>query len=358
MSPSDTGKCPRPSCMEVVFLDVGHGCCTVIVTPHQRRVVLVDCNAGAGPGTIRYLERSQLPLPDVICISHLHDDHVAGFAAIFRHLIEKRVGVERVYTNYAGHTSRKRSRDGGQAVVQQLRDLLDGEGNRLRDFHSSEDPYELDGLILTVLHPDKFDLRNHQDRDEMHNELSGVLRVTYGKSSVLLPGDIEGWAASCLLSRHTPLQLRAQLLLFPHHGAGWEHNSPAGATTTRHGIDVVSPSVFVSAVAPTWTVLSVGSNNDGSWSSYEHPCQDVLDLLRSWHREQGSGFVCTEATPRCDTTICERARSELPAGAIRVPCGGSIRFSLDTDGSVNMDPTAQSEWERVVERLPQPQCRG
>lgn len=358
MSQSATVTSEKPSCMEVVFLDVGHGCCTIIVTPHQRRVVLVDCNAGAGPGTLRHLQESHLPPPDVICISHLHDDHVAGFAAIFRHLIERNIRVERVYTNYAGHTSRKRSPDGGQAVMHQLRDLLDGEAARLRGFHSDETSFELDDLTLTVLHPDSFDLPNHHDRDDMHNELSGVLRVTYGKSSVLLPGDIEGWGASCLLSKRDPAELRAQLLLFPHHGAGWEHKTSGGVAATKHGHEVVSPVAFVRAVAPTWTVLSVGSDNDGSWSSYGHPRPDVLELLRSWHRENGGGFVCTEVTARCDRSLAERARIGATAGPLQVRCGGSIRFLLGTDGSVGMDATLQSEWERAVHTLPHPQCRS
>jgi len=339
--------------MEVAFLDVGHGCCTVIVTPHQRRVVLVDCNAGAGPKTMRYLEESRLPLPDVICISHLHHDHVAGFADIFRHLIERGIYVERVYTNYVGHTGHKNSKEGGQAVVQQLRDLLDNEQDRGRDFRCAEAPYELDGVTLTVLHPNWFDLAEHQDRDDMLNDLSGVLRVNYGKASVLLPGDIAGWAASCLLSRHQPAMLGAQLMLFPHHGAGWEHTTPAGAPRTQHGQAIVPPSEFIRAVAPTWTVLSVGSDNGGSWSSYGHPRQGVLDLLREWHDSNGGGFVCTEVTPRCSSTVCDDGRG-LP---IRVPCGGSIRFYVRTDGSVKMDPMLQSDWQRVVDEFPHPQCR-
>ncbi len=84
MSQSDTAECQKPPDMKVAFLDVGHGCCTVIVTPHRRRVVLVDCNAGAGPRTISYLNENGLPLPDIMYISHMHDDHVAGFANIFR----------------------------------------------------------------------------------------------------------------------------------------------------------------------------------------------------------------------------------------------------------------------------------
>ena len=268
-------------------------------------------------------------------------------------MINRDIAVEKVYTNYVGYTSRR----GGQAVVDQLRDLLDGQDDRLRDFRSDEAPYELDGITLTVLHPGKFDLNEHQDRDDMLNDLSGVLQVSYGESSVLLPGDIEGWAASYLLSCK-PAELDAQLMLFPHHGAGWKHTTPAGKPRTQHNLTIVSPSEFIKAVAPTWTVLSVGSDNDGSWSTYGHPAQAMLDLLREWHRGNGGGFVCTEVTRRCDSTVCEDAQTDSGGGAVRVPCGGSIRFNLGPDGAVSIDPAIQSEWERVVEGLPHPQCRS
>jgi len=344
--------------MEVAFLDVGQGCCTIIVTPSERRVILVDCNAGAGPRTMRYLEESALPLPEVICISHLHHDHVAGFAAIFGHLIQREIRVERVYINPVGHTGKKSTKNGGQAVVQQLRDLLDGQTDRLRDFQTHEAPYQVDGVKLTVLHPDKFDLHEHQDRDDMLNNLSGVLQVSYGESSVLLSGDIEGWAASCLLSQYKPAQLGARLVLFPHHGAGWEHITSVGASATQHGLKIVSPTAFIKAVAPTWTVVSVGSENDGSWASYGHPGQPVLDLLQEWHRKDGGGFVCTEVTRRCDRTVCEHARAVPEARPFRVPCAGSIRFDLGSDGSVSIDPTVHTEWQRVVDGLGRPQCRS
>ncbi len=356
MTQSRIGTCDRQAHMEVVFLDVGHGCCTIVVTPRERRVVLVDCSAGAGPRTIRYLDARALRSPDVICISHLHDDHVAGFANIFLHLIQSERHVERVYTNYVGSTSRKGSSNGGQAVVQQLRDLLDGEDERLRDFRSDEASYELDGVILTVLHPSKFDLHEHQDRDDMLNNLSGVLRLDYGKSSVLLPGDIEGWAASRLVSQEPP-RLNASLMLFPHHGAGWDHLTPSGAKKRQHEQEIVSPSDFIRAVGPSWTVLSVGSDNAGNWEHYGHPRQPVLDLLRHHHAGRG-GFACTEVTPRCDDDARPHVQDASSRVPVAVPCGGSIGFDLGADGSVVMHPRIQQEWQSVVDKLPHPQCRS
>ena len=335
--------------MEVIFLDVGHGCCTIIVTPRDHSVIMVDCKFGAGPAALSYLSRMDLGDPTAFFISHLHEDHVAGFADIFRKLIERKATVKRVYSNCVGHTTRKRTRLGGQAVFDQMRDLLDDDAQKLRLFCTTESPWSCDKITFRILHPESFDLHQHQDRDEMLNELSGVLRIEFGRSSVLLPGDVQGWAVSRLVRRNGA-SLRSSLLLFPHHGAAWEDCDPAGRRVVVMGEEVVSPDVLVQAVAPTWTVLSVGTDNDGHWDEWHHPSRGTLANLRRWHGtdEDGSkGFVCTEATPHC----------EMPILCSPVRCGGDLRFRLYENGCVELANPKYGSWQEVVSSLATPQCK-
>lgn len=333
--------------LEVTFLDVGHGCCTIIATPRSRSVIMVDCKSGAGPSALRYLRDRGLDDPSAFFVSHLHDDHVAGFADVFRKLAERGVHVKRVYANYVGKTTWKRSRRGGQAVVDQMRDLLDSDESRLHDFRSSERAWQTDGVTFRVLHPGKLDLHEHQDRDDMLNELSGVLRVDFGQSSVLLPGDIEGWAASKLV-RTARDDLRSSIFLFPHHGAGWEHTGPSGSPLVAHNERIVPPSALVRAVAPTWTVISVGSDNDGNWLKWRHPSASILDHLRRWHATPPGEFICTEATPHC--------ADGAPGGAQHVQCGGHIRFRLYRDGSIDLNLPDRVSWRDTIARFRSPQC--
>ncbi len=334
--------------MEVTFLDVGHGCCTVIVSPKQRAVTIVDCKGGPGAKAISYLRAHDLGDPSLVFISHLHDDHVAGFADVFRYLRRQRVEVKRVYSNYAGHTSRKRSASGGQAVMDQLRELLGDDNARLQEFTNSAVPYTDDGLTFTILHPDRFDLLSHQDRDDMLNDLSGVLRVGFGQSSVLLPGDIEGWGASKMIRTVGNEAVSSSLLLFPHHGAGWEHETAEGTPRTRHQEVLRPPKVFVDAIGPTWTVVSVGSDNDGNWDSWEHPSPLVLSVLRRWHSQTSGGFICTEVTRHCAPAM---ARNQT-----NVPCGGHVRFRLYRDGGIELVEPNAVEWRRRKALWKCPQC--
>ena len=335
--------------MEVIFLDVGHGCCTIIVTPTARSVIMVDCKSGEGPTALDYLRRNGLGDPTAFFISHLHDDHVAGFADIFSKLTEKNTRVERVYSNCVGRTTRKRSRFGGQAVVDQMRDLLDDDQERLPPFCSAELPWSRDEITFSILHPDRFDLNQHQDREEMLNELSGVLRIEYGKASVLLSGDIQGWAVSRLIHR-SAASLRSSLLLFPHHGAAWDHCDSEGRSVVVMGEKVESPDALVHAVAPMWTVLSVGTDNDGHWDQWQHPSLETFECLRRRHgtgKERSKGFACTEATPHCDMAIsCSPGR-----------CGGNLRFRLYENGCVELADPEYESWQEVVSFLTTPQCR-
>jgi competence protein ComEC len=82
-----------------------------------------------------------------------------------------------------------------------------------------------------------------------------VLRLSWGKTSFLLTGDIEAEAEALLLRSGKPLQ--AHVLKVAHHGSG-------GSSTAE----------FLQAVHPTFAVISVGDENLAG-----HPAQEVPDRL-------------------------------------------------------------------------------
>ena len=84
------------------------------------------------------------------------------------------------------------------------------------------------------------------------NELSCVLRVEAGGSSILLTGDIELRAEARLGERRA--DVRSDVLLVPHHGS----RTSSGAA-------------FIAAVAPRLAIVSAGYRN-----RFGHPTADVL----------------------------------------------------------------------------------
>jgi beta-lactamase superfamily II metal-dependent hydrolase len=104
-----------------------------------------------------------------------------------------------------------------------------------------------------VLHPGETLLAGTRS-DDNNNGL--VLRLTYGRASFLLAGDLETEGEMALF-RQGDLPLDSTVLKVAHHGA-------KQATSLR----------FLQAVTPQIAVISVGTGN-----RFGHPSEEVLQRL-------------------------------------------------------------------------------
>lgn len=110
-----------------------------------------------------------------------------------------------------------------------------------------------DGVRIEVFHPPPELLRG--TGSDVNNN-SVVLKVTMGRASLLLTGDIEEEGERALLASGQPL--RSLVLKAPHHGA-------ATSLTPR----------FLREVSPQLAIISVGENRFG------HPAPETLAKLSS-----------------------------------------------------------------------------
>jgi competence protein ComEC len=116
----------------------------------------------------------------------------------------------------------------------------------------------------------------YSNPDTAKNDDSLVVRLAYGKGSVLLEGDAE-WASEVdMLLQHRVA--RSTLLKVGHHGS---------KTSTAPA--------FLAAVSPREAVISVGKHN-----TFGHPRWEVLDRLERAHvqtwrtdREGAETFLIT-----------------------------------------------------------------
>ena len=102
-----------------------------------------------------------------------------------------------------------------------------------------------------MLHPLAADYDNDKAKP---NALGCTLKVSLGAQAILLPADI-GVPQEARLLASDPEQLRATVLLAPHHGSGTS-SSPA----------------FLQAVQPQVALFQVGYRN-----RYGHPKPEVFD---------------------------------------------------------------------------------
>ena len=225
--------------LHVYFFDVGQGDSTLIVTPKGRQI-LVDGGPDAESATSALaatLPRGDRSL-DMVVLTHLDADHSRGLLRVLDHyrVASVLVGLE--------HTK--------SALYPQWRSQLEREGPTPIPVRTGHRIILEPDLSLEVLTPPETPIGGSV-ADQNNNGV--VLRLVYGKTSILLAADIEMKAES-YLSRHS-LLLNSAVLKVPHHGS---------KTSTT--------SAFLARVDPVAVVVSVGKAN-----SFGHPHPEVVDRL-------------------------------------------------------------------------------
>ncbi len=196
---------------DLVLLDVGQGLSLLVRT--RQHDLLYD----AGPAVPRGLDLGEaVVLPalraygvaqlDAMVLSHGDNDHAGGAGAVARGMATARVFAPAGWAR-AGMTPCRT----GQA-------------------------WTWDGVTFSFLHP-------APHFPYLGNESSCVLRVQAQGASALLPGDI-GRHVEARLAKRPPDQVRADVLLVPHHGS-----------------DTSSSLDFIAAVRPSLGLVAVGTGN-------------------------------------------------------------------------------------------------
>jgi competence protein ComEC len=208
--------------MQVTFADVGAGNAALVRLPDGRRWLL-DTGPRAGspgwvPDVVSVVQRSGFGRLDVLALTHGHDDHTSGAAAVL-----DRVGAAQVWAPLAGRGERPlpvvaRFRTSGGVVVAPRCGAWELSG----------------GVRLEVVHP-----CGRGDGLLSENDRSLVVRLSLGSVSLLLPGDIERETEERLVSRVPGL--RATVLELPHHGSD--------TSSSEALLDAVRPVVAVASCA-------------------------------------------------------------------------------------------------------------
>jgi competence protein ComEC len=238
-----------PGQLELTAVDVGQGDSLLVVFPDGRRM-LVD---GGGIPTFGGRTRSQLDIGedvvapylwdrslrsiDVIAVSHAHEDHAGGLAALIADFRPKEL--------WTGATP-------DDPVWEAVRTAAVRNGARIVPL-TAPARFVFGGALLDVLAP----APDYMPADTPKNNDSLVLRANYGRHSFLLTGDAEKQIEWGMLDRGETV--RADVLKVGHHGS---HTS--------------STEEFLRAVAPMYAVISAGFEN-----SYGHPHRDVVDRLQN-----------------------------------------------------------------------------
>ncbi len=239
-----------PGVMEVTAIDVGQGDSIFIVGP-DGSTMLLDAGGPVGgvteaaEATSRFDIGEEVVSPylwsrrfrrlDVLALSHAHSDHMGGMPAVMRNFRPRELWV-----------SIDPNSDAYRALLSEAKDL----GVQVRHFYAG-DQLAWGGTRVTILAPET----GYSNPREPVNNDSLVMRMQYGKSSVLLEGDAEAPSEREMLAHGRVAAVT--LLKVGHHGSR--------TSTTQE---------FLDAAAPKDAVVSVGRGN-----TFGHPRYEVIERM-------------------------------------------------------------------------------
>jgi len=219
----------------IKVLDVGQG--DAILIRGNGQVVLID--TGDVPTRDKLaacLKAEGITTIDKLVITHPHADHLGGFA-----VLADQFAIKQIY-------------DSGQTTTTALyRQYLSAVQKKKIPFSVVAAGEQIDlgaGILLKVLAPGK-PLLTGTDSDLNNNSI--VLRLTFGKFSMLFAGDAGQPEEEQILRKYSR-EIKSTVLKSGHHGSRTS-----------------SSQAFLDAVAPEAAMISAGVNND-----YHHPHPSTL----------------------------------------------------------------------------------
>lgn len=227
--------------LKVAILDIGQGDSIYVESPSGHQM-LVDAGPQgkilkALPSAMSFYDKSI----DVLMITNPDADHIAGFIDILKNY---RVGL----VVEPGTFNKSATYAKIEQIIQEknIPRILAKRGMKI---HLGS------GAVFNILFPDR-DVSNWSA-----NDASVVGKLTYGETSVMLTGDSTKKTEGIILSENTASSLKSDILKVGHHGSRTSSSSD-----------------FVSAVSPSYSIISDGKDN-----SYGHPHKETLDTLNAFN---------------------------------------------------------------------------
>jgi competence protein ComEC len=239
--------------LEVSVLDVGQGDSIFVVSPGGKTLLIdgggafggfqgQEQNFGIDPGeeaVSPYLWSRGFQKLDVVALTHAHQDHLGGLAAILENFRVGKLWIGREVSSLGFHHLEEVARERKIPIERELRGKS----------------FDWDGVSAEFLWPE---IGPGEVALAAKNDDSLVLRLRFGDRNILLPGDAEKLAEHKILEENSADLLHSEILKVGHHGS-------KNSTIPE----------FLAAVRPQIGIISVGEANP-----YGHPSPELLERLQ------------------------------------------------------------------------------
>jgi len=226
---------------KVIFADVGQGECAIIKLPHNEGVLIDFGTSYHNDYITNEIENTLIKLNihklSGAFVSHFHNDHTLALAR----LLEK-IPADTLYVPMYFDKSDEES-------IENYKNLLCAALLKPAKLEMLEckDTIELGGGVFEIIAPTS-------EADWEANDMSMVIKFTYGKTSFLFTGDIEEDGTEGILKE----DINCDVIKIPHHGG---HNDKS--------------SLLAQKSKAKYAVISCEEDN-----SYGHPHKDTVKEFR------------------------------------------------------------------------------
>ena len=320
----------------IAILDIGHGNSTVL--KNEEETAIVDCGS-RGSGLLEFLEKEEIYTIDSVFLSHADQDHIGGLLAL---LASAKFKIRSIYLN---SDSSKESTlwDGLVYELSQLREKgeIKFQVGITRDFGTMR----WGALGLTVVGPTGYlaakgaGSLDRQNRVINSNSISASFHVSWeDKIIVYLSGDIDQVGLDDLLDHK--IELKAPLLVFPHHGGN------------NQGYDNVNFTKQLCGLTNSGTVIfSIGRNK------HDNPRPEIIAAVRSVVKDVR--VSCTQLSKNCSKELPKSNSPHLldlfARGKEKIECCSGT-FLIKLGENIEYFPELNSHLKFILKFTESPLC--
>ena len=221
--------------LKITVIDVGQGNSTLVRFPGGGNMLIdgggfSDSSFDTGKSVLApFLYHERISNVDTVVLSHPHPDHLLGLIYIMNNFNVRQVWRSNLPIDLEDYPEWEKAIKLNNINVSLVSNKFPGK--------------IFNGVRVNVLWPPNYSAQetNNLSYDEV-NDSSLVLKITFGKVSFLIPGDISTDIEKQLIKSR--VNLRSDVLVVPHHGSAYS-----------------SSAEFIKAVACRYAIVSAGKAN-------------------------------------------------------------------------------------------------
>lgn len=232
---------PKRGELSVYNFDVGQGNAALLVSPNGRTMLIDGGPPEYAERTVETIHALGVESLDIVIATHPHLDHIGGMPRILREFHVGEYIMPAVDFDCAAQPS---------VDIALEREMIPARMVRRGDTVAWDS-----ACTVTVLSP----IPGCEYSTEDANDLSLIIRVEFGETSILFTGDATVHTEQLMMFHNERELIGSDVLIVAHHGS---------TTSSSFG--------FLETVGAKYAVISVGRDNP-----YGHPDHDILKRLKA-----------------------------------------------------------------------------